>query len=268
MHGTWSRSWLLALIVFPLLSTAAFSQATERVGVHVNQWWPEIDGHIRGSTDGVDGSNMDVRDDLNLLRENGGITEIGLWVAMPPLPFKFAFSTYGGAFNDGAILETPVVFEGTTIPAGTAVASEIILRAYTFMFEFGGGTPTIYQTTFDFAFQVGFQYLSHDFEIQSGTGFVGNQGIESVIPLLGIKVSVRLGGLFEVYGLLQAIQTFGLTDFDGHYIDATVELRWWAMPSFAFGVGYRYLQFFGETGNNDAFNIEIQGIFLGLVVKF
>jgi hypothetical protein len=261
-------SALSVLTLFPFLSTLAMAQAGDTIGAYVDQWWPEVNGHVRGSTSTTPGSNMSLRDDLGLFRENSGMTELGLSVKLPNFP-RMAFSTYGGGFGRGHFIANDVVFEGTDYPAGDTLHGQLAIRAYQFVFDFSMGTPTIYQSSFQWGFEVGFQYMAHALEVQDTAGIKHTQDFEAPIPMLGIHASLRLGGLFEIYAAVHAIQTFGLTsDFDGTYLDAKVELRWWAIPTFALGVGGRYIHVVGQNDNNDLLDVEMKGIFVSLLINF
>lgn len=260
----------LALVAFT--AESALAQASETIGVHVKQWWPELSGSVKGGAPGTPGTNLDLHGDLGLFRENEGVTELGIWGKFPMIPFKVFFTSYAGAFNDGRVQSHPSVFEGVPAAAGDPLSSELILRSYTLMFDFGMGTPAVYQTTFLFGFQVGMQFMDHSMTIKTNTQTLDEE-FRAVVPMVGLRGSVRLGGLFEIYALLQVSSPFSgiSTDFDGHYLDFTLELRWWAMQSFAFGFGYRLIQFFGENRDNGDINsldVQIHGFLVSLVFQY
>lgn len=259
---------LAVVILIPILSSQALAQASDMIGGHVKQWWPEVSGTVRGSSNTIKGTNIDVTDDLNLLRENSGVTDFAVWGKFPMIPFRVMFSTYGGGINDGKILENPVAFEGHTYPAGGAIAGDLTLRAYTLMLDFGVGTPTLYQSNIRFGVQIGMQWMAHEIDIDSA-GFSDDERWETAIPMLGVHASVRLGGLFEIFALLQGIQTFGITEqFDGGYLDLNVELRWWATPGFAFGFGYRFLKIDGMDDEDDHLNVTLKGLYVSVVFQY
>jgi hypothetical protein len=262
---------LLAPAFGILIAQSGWTQSSETIGVHLKQWWPELSGSVRADTALVPGTDVDFSGDLGLDMEPSGITELGIWGNFPLIPFRVFFTAYGGAFDHTEFLEQPETFNSTVIPGGTVVRSELSFRAYTLMFDFGVGSPRLLQSGLQFGVQIGVQFTGHRIEITPQGGATMDENLEAPIPMLGARASLRLGGLFEIYALLQGISTEGISDtFSGHYIDATIELRWWATPGFAFGGGYRIIRFIGEdeTAGTDRFEVELSGFFVSIVVNY
>jgi hypothetical protein len=257
------------LILGFLSASTAFAQQDEFIGGHVKQWLPQFSGRAKASGDQFEGTRTNLRTDFGLETPRNGIQELGLWLSLPVLPFRIYGTTYGGEFSESELLQQTITYEDTTYNAGTTIDVDMELRTYTLMLEFGFGTPRL-PLSLEFGFQAGVHYFRHKIEV-SGGGVTVGEAIDGPIPMLGARVSVWLIESLEAFAQLQGVSTFGRVDeVEAHYIDLTLEARWYPFSFAGIGLGYRLIELFGESkdpASNDSVLLRLDGLMVSIIIR-
>lgn len=255
---------LVAVLAF-LIPSSAWAQTDEAIGLYGRYWWANASGDVETET------RIDLDRDLDLDQPEPGFIDAGAWLKFGPLPLRLVASTLGGEFEGERTLDRDLTFEGFTYTAGTPVETELTLRTYTGMLDIGfdiGGGPV----SFHFGIQIGARYYSHEFEI-SGGGESRRFDLEDVVfPLGGVRASLLLFDLVEIFAQFQGISTFDLfEDISGDFSDLVVELRVWLFGHLGIGGGYRWMSLDVERDDStfdEELELDLEGAFAVLLLKF
>ena len=90
-------------------------------GVRGMYWGSTISGDIQTVTNGVPGTVLDLQSDLGMKDEN--VFNGEAFLKAGNFTFRVAYTPL--QYTGSSVLSTPIVFDGTTFPAGTPVSSKL-----------------------------------------------------------------------------------------------------------------------------------------------
>lgn len=244
----------VALDVVPRCSPWSF-------GAFGRYWHPAIEGEVlitRGGEPGS-GSRVDVQDDLDLC--DGSAWEVGVSVGYGR--HRVFLSYEWVSFCGDSTLDRPIVYRGTTYPAGEHVETDLDL--------------TFWKLGYDYAF-VGDPRASAGLVVRGGVaGWLWDydgrlRGTDSdldesrsfshVLPVATLAAEGAFG-VFHVAGRASG----GLVASDRYVVDleASVGVTLW--KTLSLDVGYRWMNFSFHETTNEA-DLTLYGPFAGISIAF
>jgi hypothetical protein len=224
----------------------------------------ELDGEIGLASGSVSAVN-DVSD-LGLEKDESVFSgSFDMKWGSPHLYVALSQSEHGG---DGT-LSADLMYEGTTIPAGTDVSSDLELALSQAVLTFDLLPTEIWELG------LGFGVLAADFDLDVRSDSIG-ESIEAQefvpIPVLALRGGVELGP-FEVSALAMGIDA-EIEDAEADVLDLDVQVRWVFSQDLIVGalaVGYRRVDLtldYEDDDDNVVADLVLDGPYLGLVLGF
>jgi hypothetical protein len=176
----------------------------------------KLGGSVGANSSGVALQSNDVANDLGLGEtsdEFGGRADLSFGAG------KWTFAWSPASFSGNGTLSTDITQGGTTIPAGTAVSSDVRMDVGTLIWTFDF-VPT---DTVELGLGAGVQLLDFNGKITDGADTVSLDQVVPV-PVLAARAGVAFGP-FDVSALLSGIQVKEGGD-EGTLFDADVMGRW------------------------------------------
>jgi hypothetical protein len=206
------------LLRFPLLLALGALGACTTPGLDViaRVQQAELGGSVGANSSGVALQSNDVANDLGM---NDSESEFGARADLSFGAGKWTFAWSPASFSGDGTLSTDITQGGTTIPAGTAVSSDVKMNVGTLLWTFDF-VPT---DTVELGLGAGLQVLDFDGNVSDGVDTVSlNQTVP--VPVLAGRAGISFGP-FDVSVLLSGIQIKESGD-EGRLFDADVMGRW------------------------------------------
>lgn len=244
----------------PLCALALAACSTPRVDALARSAWVSVEGEFGASSGAVAGSS-----ELGLQRDDfapGARVDVELGVP------RLIASAIDVDSEGAATLSSAIQMGGTTIPAGTAVGSDLELTQVDALLLFDL-VPT---ATLDLALGLGVSVLDFDQSVSSGPMRV--RAAETVpVPVLAAQAAMRWGA-FELQGLGSGVAYDGGSDRLSYW-SADVFARW----TFAAGeplraslaLGYRAIGIdaeYSSGGTQYSIDERLDGPWVGLELSF
>lgn len=230
-----------------------------------NFWFPDADIKVRSESLGIQGTEIDAKQDLGL--EDKRFPEFRL-VLRPSTKSKFRFQYIPLQYTQGpVILRRSLVFNGQRYSFGVPVNSVLDWKAYRIGFEYD-----FVHTDRGFGgFIMEAKYT--DIRVQVASPFV-NEFVRARAPI------PALGGIARVYlmpNIAATVEVTGFTlgwlpetlikDNSGHYADVDVYGTLNFTNNVGLQVGYRSLDF-GYIVKTDEGALKLKGMYLGVVARY
>ena len=257
------RGWgnKIMLMEFPILRLALISSAIAVVGASaaaagepvsnpsLTKSWVFDAGAVFQNLDGGVGAGLN--------GEAGGIvsfSQIGLddesvspyfsarWRFAERWRLDFIYNSIDVDGNIGA--NSAIEFGRITIPVGYEVDSSLEVQNYSAYV----GYSFVKDDQAEFGARLGLSVLDADANLR-GEAFIGGAsvvvgaeraGVWGPIPTIGIYGTYALSNNLALEGSLDGL-ALKYSDYEGHYLAASVMLTYWINDTFAIGAGYRYV---------------------------
>ncbi len=252
---------LLVLIISSLvvIGTALPAQPFE-AGIRGYYWFPSISGDIKLDGDGLDGTRLDLEDDLGIDNEYYPVGEIFIGGGNHHLSFSFYRADYDGTNT----LTQDINFGGETFTAGDRVKSSLEYDVYDLTYQYDLLDLENVLAGFSLGLVGRVQVFDLEAEIQSKTLNQSEKEDYTVpVPMLG--VNLHLGILADI--LEARILATGTGYWDGYMVDALAELSLTPIPYVDIHAGYRTL--FVDVDTNDfKLDYNTSGFYGGVTISF
>jgi hypothetical protein len=241
------------------MATALPAQGFE-AGVRGYYWFPALDGDIKYSDNSLDGTKLDLEDDLGFDDEYYPFGEIFLGWGDHHLSFSFYRADYDGRET----LTQDINFGGETFTAGDTIKSSLDYDVYDFTYQYDVLDLENVLAGFSLGLVGRVRVLDLEAEIRSETtGLSEKEDYTVPVPMLGLNF--HLGILADI--LEARVLATGMGYWDGYMVDAQAELSFTPIPYVDIHAGYR--TFFVDVDTNDLeLNYNTSGLYAGISVVF
>jgi hypothetical protein len=257
--GEMKKILMLWLITLTIMATALPAQGFE-AGVRGYYWFPSIDGDIKYSDNSLEGTKLDLEDDLGFDDEYYPVGEVFLGLGDHHLSFSFYRADYDGRET----LNQDIEFGGETFPAGDRIKSSLDYDVYDLAYQYDVLDLENVLAGFSLGLVGKVKVLDLEAEIRSETtGQSETEDYTVPVPMLGLNF--HLGILADI--LEARVLATGMGYWDGYMVDAQAELSFTPIPYVDIHAGYR--TFFVDVDTNDLeLNYNTSGLYGGISVVF
>ncbi len=255
------------ILALSLLSTAAWAQGSEYVGVRERAWRVTLTGEIRADSSLSNGTNIDVQDDFDF-PAGELFHEVTVWVNVPLLPLRFNAGVWMGGFDESLSLQRTIDFGNQSFTAGTTVDASVEFRCYSLRGEFFLPTLGFNAVGISIGVELGVNYFTAEADVSS-LGAAESKDVSGPLPVLGLHViasitnwvraELEITGIASNYGPVH-----------GHYIDAALEVVVAPIQYAFIGLGWKIIDMRVETSSDPIFDIDLRlsGPFLSIGIRF
>jgi outer membrane protein len=250
---------ILCLSVLTLMATALPAQGFE-AGVRGYYWFPSLDGNIKYSDNSIQGTKLDLKDDLGFDDEYYPFGGIFLGLGDHHLSFSFYRADYDGRET----LTQDINFGGEIFPAGHRIKSSLDYDVYDFTYQYDVLNLENVLAGFSLGLVGRVEVFDLEAEIRDETsGQSQKEDYTAPVPMLGLNF--HLGILADI--LEARILATGMGYWDGYMVDAQAELLFTPIPYVDISAGYR--TFWVDVDTNDLeLNYNTSGVYAGITVGF
>jgi len=257
--GHMKKILLLIISIMVVFGAALPAQAFE-AGVRGYYWFPTISGDVKYSDGSLNGTKLDLEDDLNIDDEYYPVGEVFIGGGDHHLSFSFYRADYDGT----ATLTEDINFGGETFPAGDRIKSSLEYDVYDLTYQYD--LLDLENVLAGFSLGLVGRLRVYDVEVEIKSRTVDQSEKEDYtvpIPLFGLNL--HLGILADV--LEARILTSGIGYWDGYMVDAQAELSFTPIPFVDIHAGYR--TFFVDVDASDLeLNYNTSGFYGGVTISF
>jgi len=258
--GGYMKKILLLIISIMVVFGAALPVQAFEAGVRGYYWFPTISGDVKYSDGSLNGTKLDLEDDLNIDDEYYPVGEVFIGSDDHHLSFSFYRADYDGT----ATLTEDINFGGETFPAGDRIKSSLEYDVYDLTYQYDLLDLENVLAGFSLGLVGRLRVYDVEVEIQSRTVDQSEKEDYTVpIPLFGLNL--HLGILADV--LEARVLASGIGYWDGYMVDAQAELSFTPIPFVDIHAGYR--TFFVDVDANDfELNYNTSGFYGGVTISF
>ena len=254
-------------LILTLLSTAAWAQGSETIGVRERVWRAGLTGDIRADSTVAPGTTVDVQDDFDF-PSGETFHDVTVWVNVPLLPLRFNAGAWLGGFDETLSLQKTINFGNQTFTAGTTIDAKVDFRCFYLNAEYFLPTIGMNAVGISVGFELGLKYFSAEAEVTGG-GVTEKKDVKGPIPVVGIDIIANITNWVRA-----EIEVNGLASFfgpvRGHFIDGSFEVV--AAPiKYAFiGLGWKLVDISVKTQGDPSFECDLMlsGPFLTIGIRF
>jgi hypothetical protein len=257
--GAMKKALILIISILAMIGMTLPAQAFE-AGVRGWYWFPSISGDIRLDGNGLNGTKLDIEDDLGINDEYypGGGVFIGVG------NHHLSFSFYRADYDGNKTLTQDINFGGATFPAGDEISSSLKYDVYDATYQYDLLDLENVLAGFSLGLVGRVQVFDLEAEVKDTTINQSEQEDYTVpVPMVGLNLHV--GILADV--LEARILATGTGYWDGYMVDALAELSFTLIPFVDIHAGYRTL--YVDVDSNDLdLNYDTAGLYAGITVSF
>ena len=250
---------ILCLSVLTLMATSLPAHGFE-AGVRAYYWFPSLDGHIKYSDNSLQGTKLDLKDDLGFDNEYYPFGGIFLGLGDHHLSFSFYRANYEGKET----LTQNINFGGQTFPAGDKIKSTLDYDVYDFTYQYDVLDLENFLAGFSLGLVARVEVFDLEAKIRSETTSLSEkEDYTAPVPMLGLNL--HLGILADI--LEARVFATGMSYWDGYLVDAQAELSFTPIPFVDITAGYR--TFWVDVDTNDLkLDYNTSGPYAGISVGF
>jgi len=252
---------LLPLLALGLWFLAVRAPAEEGkiVGVEVKLWNPEASMKFKSSTDEIEGTDIDVEEDLDL-DTTAAVPYIKIWFGGK---HRVAASAMRLKFDGEADLEEEIVFDGETYNVGDTVKTDFTIDLYRLAWE----ADWISTKRMRIGTILGIDLFDVSASIEDRTtDLKEEEDFQAPVPVVGLLAEVQIIWGFSAYGEAAGmyVEYGGVM---GRLIEAEAGLKY---DIFGYGhvsAGWRLLDINIEDDDNE-FGMTFSGLVVGVGARF
>jgi outer membrane protein len=250
---------ILGLSALTLMASVLPAQGFE-AGVRAYYWFPSIDGNIKYSENSLNGTKLDLKDDLGFDDEYYPFGGIYLGLGDHHLSFSF----YRADYNGRETLTQDINFGGDTFPAGDKIKSSLNYDVYDLTYQYDVLDLENVLAGFSLGLVARVEVFDFEAKIRSQTtGLSAKEDYTAPLPMLGLNL--HLGILADI--LEARILATGSGYWDGYVVDAQAELSFTPIPYVDLTAGYR--TFWVDVDTHDLkLDYNTSGLYAGISVGF
>ena len=252
------KKLLMFLICTLLFTCMAFSASAFEIGARGKYWLPCLNGDIRVSGNGIDGTKLDLKDDLDMDEESYPVIEIFAGLGSHHLSLSYYSADYEGS----KVLERAIDFNGQTYAVSTSIDTSLDYDVYEIMYQYDLLDLENVLAGFSLGPLFKLKIIDGSVEVKSDL-ICTSEDFTAPIPMLGINIHL---GIFA--DILEArLYAAGISYDDGSVFDGQADISYTPFPFLDIHGGYRF--FIMDVDAEDVeFNFNTSGPFVGLSVSF
>ena len=221
-------------------------------------WITEIEGDVSLDKGGVEGTRIDVKDDLGLDDENFPAFEAFVGLGKHHLRFSFYNINYDG----DSFLGEEIVFNGKTFLVGEQLDTDIDLDVYEAKYQYDMLDFDAILAGLSIGLVAKVQVLDGNIKLESASTET-DEDVTQPIPYGGLNF--RLGILADILEA-QVLATAGY--YEGIWFDGQTDLAFTPFPFLQIQGGYRIIYFDISPGDLELNDFSIAGPYAGAKLVF
>jgi len=229
-------------------------------GARVSYWFSSIDGDLRVDGNGIQGTTIDLKNDLGVSNAYMGYVEAYGQFGRHHLMASYVHADYSGSTN----IPRTLIFKGQTYPAGSLVEAELTFKVMNFEYQYDFLRLENVLAGMSVGVIGKIMYIEGETSSQAPTlGLYGQGSFYAPIPMLGIGAQLSiLENLLGLRGKVTGSNFSGNTFYEA---DAAFSLT--PLSFIELSCGYRIIKYDYEK---DAliFNITMSGPYVGLALRY
>lgn len=247
-----------------LMAGSAFAPSAFALGAGVRgmYWGSTISGNLQTITNGVSGTDLDVKSDLGWKDENVFNGEVFLKAGN--FSFRVAYTPL--KFTGSSVSSAPIEFDGSTFPAGTPVSSKLEAKMVDGDVQWDLLSPNLGVASMNLGVFLRLKYVDGSVEISSDNPVLpisATQDFRLPIPEVGVAAGV---------GILKDIvradaRVSGMAYSGNHIYEGDAFLSVIPFPFLRLQGGYRYIDLKADENDLNA-SLKIKGPYAGIQVAF
>ncbi len=252
---------LPVLVCFCLCSLAGGALAAEGslFGAEAKLWRPEVGAEVRSSTDILEGTDLDIDDDLDLETVKNA-PYLKIWVGGR---HRLAASATRLSLHGDTRLDETITFNGATYAVGERIETDLDADIYRVAWE----ADWFSNDLFRLGTILGADYFDVSMTIESDTtGEKEEEDVKGPVPVVGLIGEVDLIWGLSIYGEAAGLYV-DYDDFRGSLIEAEAGVKLTLFEHASLSAGWRQLNIDVEDDDNDV-NLKLGGVTVGLGVRF
>jgi len=247
------------LIAGSALATPAFALEAGIRGIY---WGSAISGNVQTITNGVSGTDLDVKSDLGMNDENIFNGEVSLKAGN--FTFRVAYTPL--KFTGSAVLSQSVDFDGNTFPAGTPVSSKLETKMVDGDVQWDLLNPDLGVASMNLGVFLRLKYVDGSVELSS------NNPVLPISATQDFRLPIPEVGAAAGFGFLKNIvradaRVCGMVYSGNHLYEGDAFLSVIPFPFLRLQGGYRYIDLKADESDIKA-TLKIKGPYAGIQVAF
>lgn len=252
------KKFIVVALVMGMLSLAAAAQALE-LGAKGYYWLPAFSGDLTADTDMIEGTKIDLKDDLGLKSDGTPQIELFAGVGDHRLSLMYTYLAYEGK----EMLKKEIIFNGKSYGAGIGVDSKFTLHMVDLEYQYkvlnlenilAGASLGLIGKVKYFAGEAGINQPFTDDTVSFNFG----------LPMLGV---VAHAGILK--DKIEAEAKFAAIRYSGNiYMEGGADLSFSPMPFLDINGGYKFMRLEVDDVSDAYADLEFIGPYLGLTVSF
>ena len=260
LGGHMKKILLLIISILAVIGTVLPAHALEG-GVRGYYWFTSISGDIKLEGGSLDGTKVDLKDDLDMGDESYPVGEAFIGWGRHHLTFSFYRADYKGT----ATLTEDINVDGEIYPVGDTVKSKLEYDVFDLTYQYD--LLDLENVLAGFSLGLVGRARVYDLHLEIKSETLNQSAKEDYtvpIPLLGLNL--HLGILAD---LLEArILASGMGYWDGYMVDAQAELSFTPIPFVDIFGGYRTFFIKVDINNNLDLDYDTSGFYAGVQISF
>ena len=256
-------SVLCVMAIFSLIVSLVTPARALELGVRGYYWFPDLKGDLRMDGDGLEGSEIDVKDTLGISDESFPSVEVYAGIKKHHISFMYTQLDYSGS----KYITQSINFLGKTYAANAFVESDF--KAKMFDLEYQYDLINIENVLAGFSVGIigEMSYIDGEASMRSST--IGSQydqkeTFQIPVPMLGIGAHIGV-----IKNILQGrLKASGMGYSGSVFFDAMAEISVTPFPFLDIHGGYRYMKFKVDDIEDVYADLEFAGPYIALTVGF
>ena len=251
---------LLIISILAVIGTVLPAQAFE-AGVRGYYWFTSISGDVKLEGGSLDGTKLNLKDDLDIDDESYAVGEAFLGFGNHHLTFSFYRADYKGT----ATLTKDINVGGDIYPVGDRIKSKLEYDVFDLTYQYD--LLDLENVLAGFSLGLLGRVRVYDLQLKVSSETLDQSAKEDYtvpLPLLGLNL--HFGILAD---LLEArILASGIGYWDGYMVDGLAELSFTPIPFVDIFGGYRTFFIKVDINNNLELDYDTSGFYAGVQISF
>jgi len=231
-------------------------------GVRGMYWGSNISGDIQTVTDGVPGTTLDLQSDLGMKDEN--VFNGEAFLKGGNFTFRVAYTPL--QYTGSSVLSAPIVFDGTTFPAGTPVSSKLEAKMVDGDVQWDFINPDLGVASMNFGVFLRLKYVDGSAEISSNNPVLSISATQDFrLPIPEVGIAAGIGFLKNI--VRADARVSGMAYSANHIYEGDAFLSVIPFPFLRLQGGYRFIELKADE-NDLKGTLKIKGPYAGIQVAF
>jgi outer membrane protein len=223
-------------------------------------WFPDLSGNVQTFVSGVQGTQFDIKDDLNVGDENFPSGEA--FVRIGRLHFRVGYTPV--KFDGNKQLTRQIVFNGQTFIASDNVVSQLDLKMIDGELQFDLLRPDLGVASMNLGVIVKVKFVDGNVELNdSTTGQVQKKDFKAPIPMVGVAA----GAGFLKDMVRADARVTGISYSGNHLFEVDAYASFSPLPFLKIQGGYRLIDLKIDEDDIEA-TLKLRGPYLGAQLSF